>query len=450
VDVIPRRSAALAELPLSALQQRRWYLCTSYPGTSSSVVCLVHRYRGPLDTGALVRAIGAVVDRHESLRTLFANRAGGPVQVIGPPVGLPVQRVDLTDLPAADREDRARALVAASRQALLDLETGPLVTACLLTLADDDHILSVNIHHILADGASLAILERELGAYYRAFTTGTDPDLPAIPLQYGDFAVWQASGHGPDEEEDLRYWRETLAGLPVLDLPADLPRPPEKGTRSAELRHQIEGDVVDRLDALARAERATLFMVVLAAFQALLARYSGEHDICVGTPFVGRTRPELVPVVGLLANLVALRGDLSGDPTFRELVARTRHLVLDALDHQEVPFGRVVAELGLPHDPGRTQVFQVFFALYEIADGLTLPGLRVEEFPVRAPQAIHDLSLDIWRSPQGLATMFRFDSALFHPATIEELARRYEQILRAVLDDPGARLSTLAPGWGAA
>ena len=224
-------------------------------------------------------------------------------------------------------------------------------------------------------------------------------------------------------------------------------RPAEKGTRAAEVEHVIDGELAEALERLARAERCTLFMLLLAGLQALLARDSGQDDVCVGTPIAGRTRVELAPLVGLFANTLPLRGDLSGDPTFRELLARTRDTAIDALDRQDVPFGRVVAELDLPSDLSRTQVFQVIFVLHTQAGsaGPDLPGLRVEAFPVGSPQIIHDLVLDVWRGSSDLAAIFRYDRALFKPATIESMARRYEGLLRATVGNPDGRLSQLVP-----
>jgi hypothetical protein len=442
---IPRRPASTVEVPLSAFQRRMWYLCTSYPGTSSTLVCVVRRLHGPLDVAALEKATGTLVDRHEGLRAVFPNRPDGPVQVIGPPRGLPVEHVDLTGLPEARREERARELLAEGRKVLMDLERGPLVTACLLRLGDQDHIWSLTLHHLLGDGATGSILQREFSALYTAYVEGTDPDLPDPPIGYGDYALWQATTGEPLLREGVAYWREQLAGVPPLTLPTDFPRPPAKGTRADAVRHLVDAELDRRVEELARSQRCTRFMAMVAALQALLGHEAGQDDVCVGTPVVGRTRAELESLVGLLANMVALRGDLSGDPTFLELLARTRDTVIDALDHQDVPFGQVVSALAAPHDPARTQVFSVIFVLdeFEAVEGMRLPGIRAEEFPVQPPQVIHDLVLDAWRREDGLTTVFRYDSALFAEATVARLARRYEGLLRAAVERPDARLSEL-------
>ncbi|HET6212974.1 MAG TPA: condensation domain-containing protein [Micromonosporaceae bacterium] len=442
---IPRRADGLVELPLSALQQRIWFLCTAYPGTSSPILYLSWRLRGPLDVAAFLDAVSAVVNRHETLRTRFRARDGGAVQVFGPETGLVTERTDLTGLPEADREARARDLLLARTQALLDLEHGPLVGSTLVTLDDEHHVWCLTVHHILADGVSLEILSREVPEHYRALRDGVPPELAELPIRYGDFAVWQEEMRDT-QADDLRYWRERLAGVPVLELPTDLPRPAEKGTRAAELVHRIDVTVAERLERLARAEGCTLFMVLLAALQAMLTLYSGQDDICVGTPVAGRTRVELEQVVGLFANTLPLRGDLSGNPTFRELLARIRTSAIDGLSRQTVPFGRIVAELDLPKDMSRTQVFQVIFVVHtEVeTEHVTVPGLRAEPFGLSGPQILHDLVFHVWRGPTRLSTEYRYDSALFLPATVTAMAQRYEQILRNVCDNPDLRLFELA------
>lgn len=443
---IVRRPAWLVELPLSPQQRRWWFLHTRYLGASSPIVGLVHRFRGPLVVDAWLRAVGALVDRHEGLRALFVDRADGPVQVIGPPRGLAVERVDLRHLPGPEREKCARELLEERRAMPLDLERGPLVASSLLRLDSDDHVWSLTMHHILSDGASLAIIGRELGELYRAFVDGTEPALADLPIHYPDYAVWLA-GADPPYDEDRQYWLRRLAGVPPLDLPTDWPRPVTKGAPAAEARQLVGADLARRMEELARTQRCTRFMVLLAALQMLLARRSGQHDFCIGIPVVGggRARSELASVVGPFNNALALRCDLSGDPTFRELLAGTREAVIDALDHQDLPFSRVVDELRLPHDPGRAQVFQVLFVLDEFEEdgGLDLPDLCVEDFALGVPKTLHDLMVYAWPSPDGLWTRFIYDTGLFAVDTMSAMVQEYERLLRAAVDNPDARLSEL-------
>jgi hypothetical protein len=445
---IDRRPASMVELPLMPLQEGWLTAETRYPDATTPLILLVHRLRGPLETDALVRAVGAVVDRHENLRARFVHRDGTPAQVIEPPNGLAVERIDLTDLPEEAREERARELLLERRAVRFDLERGPLAAACLLRLADDDHVLTVTVHHILADGASLTILDRELAAYYRAFVDGTVPDLPELPVQYGDFAVWYATTPQPQQAEDLEFWVDQLAGLPILQLRTDRPRPARKGAPAGDVRHLISGDLAKRAVELGRTRRSSLFMVLLAAFQVVLARRSGQADICVGVPVAGtwRTRPELAPLIGLFNTMLPVRRDLSGDPTFAGHLTGTRDALLDALDHQEVALSRLTAALGIPHDPGQTLPCPVLFDFDEhFADSeLDLPGVRVEGLLLGLPKIPYDLFAYAWLGPDGLWTRFIYDTALFTHETMTDLAAEYEQILLAAVGAPESRISELA------
>ncbi|MEV0456686.1 condensation domain-containing protein [Catellatospora methionotrophica] len=432
-------------LPLSALQQRFWHLCTAYPGDASPILFLTWRIRGPLDLDRWQTAVSAVVDRHESLRTGFALRDGEPVQVVGPPTGITTELIDLSG--QRDPDEQAQRVVSGRTHRLLDLITGPLVESCLVRLAADHHVWCFTMHHLLADGASLRIVGHEVRDCYAA-PSGTA--LPPLQTQYGDFARWQREQEESDASQ-LAYWREQLIGVPPLDLPTDRPRPPHKGTASSELIHRMDGELATAVIGLSRAARCTPFMVLLAALQVLLREHSGQDDFAIGSPAGGRVRAEFEPVVGLFANTLALRTDLTGDPTLRELLARTRKTVIGALQRQTFPFGRIVAALGPPRDPSRTQVFQVIFSMRNDNEAKQpqLGPLLINDFPHGHPKVLHDLVFDIWRlDSHGLRAGIRYDTALFAHDTILALARRYEQILSAAVTDPDARLSALAPPRG--
>ncbi|MEV4410411.1 condensation domain-containing protein [Catellatospora sp. NPDC049609] len=438
----------MRHLPLSALQQRFWYLCTAYPGDASPILVLNWRLRGPLDVPAWESAVSAVVDRHESLRTGFVLRDGEPVQVVMPPAGLGTELIDLRDLPPEQRDARTAELMRARTHRLLDLTEDPLVGSCLLRLADDHHVWCFTMHHLLADGASLRIVGREIRAAYLAALEGAVPDLPKLDLQYGDFAQWQAE---QDQAADLAYWCERLAGAPSLELPTDLPRPEEKSAHSAEHIHQMGPELAAGVVELSRKARCTPFMVLLTALQVLLRERGGQDDFCVGTPVAGRVRAEFEPVVGLFANTLALRADLSGDPTFTDLLRRTRTTVIGGLQRQSVPLGRIIATLGVARDPGRTQLFDVVFSMRNDNPVLAsqLGGLEVEGFPHGHAKVLHDLVFDIWRLDEaGLRAGIRYDTALFRPDTVHELGRRYEQILSAAVARPGDRLSEMVASRG--
>ncbi len=392
-------------LPLTALQQRMWHLCTAYEGDASPIVVLAHRVRGRLDAGAFTTAVARVVDRHPSLRTTFAVRDGRPWQRIGPTGQFAVEHVRTGDPAPHVRE---------LSEALLDLENGPLVRSRLITLDDDDHVWCFAAHHLLADGASAAIIGAEVAALYRGDPVPEAPDI--IPQ---------------DETDDLAWWVERLRGVPPLELSTHT-RPPVKTASSACVDHVIGAEPTRRLERLARDHRVTLFMVLLSAYQIMLEKLTGQSDFCVGTPVDGRVELEQEQAVGLFANMLALRCDLSGDPSPTELLRRTRVAAIEALARQSVPFGQIVGALGLPPDRSRTQVFQTIFALHTEtpAQGFALPGCAVEPFGAGSPQVLHDLVLDIWRAPSGgLDLAFRYDTALFTADRIGELAQLYEATL---------------------
>ena len=438
----------MKETPLSALQQRYWFLCTAYTGDTSPILFLSWRIRGPLDVEVWSRAVSALVDRHEILRTGFALRDGVPVQVARPPSGIETELIDLSRRPEAEREDEAQRLLAGRTHTLLDLTGGPLVNSCLIRLADNHHVWCFTMHHLLTDGASLRIVRREVRAHYQSILEGTDPELPELTLQYGDFAVQQA---GQSLENDLAYWLERLEKVPPLEMPTDYPRPLEKSTSGGEIFHHMPPELAAGVTRLSRTARCTPAMILLAALQAVLAEWSGQDDFCVGTHVAGRTRTELEPLVGLFSNTLALRGDLSGDPPFLELLSRTRGMMIGALKRQGVPFGRVVQALGLPRDPGRTQLFQVIFSMRNdvAARQPQLGELWIEEFPHDRPKILHDLVVDIWRfDDTGIRTGLRYDTALFTSETITALAQRYERLLSAAVATPSARLAELAASGG--
>lgn len=396
--------------PLSALQRRMWHLCTAYPGTSSPIVVLAWRLHGALDVGRFTGAVETVVNRHDSLRAHFTPE---PLLVVDPP-GLFVTTLESGD-PVAVVRERA--------QALLDLERGPLTASCLVRVSDVEHVWCFTVHHLLADGASAIVIEQEVAALYR----GERLEPAAHPE--------------PDADGDLDWWVNTLKGAPVLEIPADLPRPPVKSTTTAGFDFTLGADLAVALERLARAHRCTLFMALLAGYQVMLSQVSGQTDFCVGTPVDGRTSVESERAVGLFANMLALRCDVSRPVNFAEMMRRTRTVTIEALSRQNVPFGQIVGALDLPVDRARTQVFQTIFTLHtEAMSGIALPGLRIEPFGAGTPQALHDLVLDLWRNEAGIAAAFRYDTCLFQPDTIAALARSYEDVLRAAAGDPEAPL----------
>ena len=364
-----------APLPLSFAQERLWFLHQMEPEGAGYNMPWSGRLRGGLDAGALERALGELVRRHEALRTTFRPVEQGAVQVVHPaaPAHLPV--LDLTGLAPQDREDEARRLAREDAERPFDLERGPLLRATLLRLADEEHVLLLTMHHIVSDGWSMGVLFRELFTLYESFSRGLRArpasPLPPLAVQYADFAVWQRGWlQGEVLQRQLDWWRERLGGAPpALELPTDRPRPAVASSRGASLVFRLSADVTRGLRSLARREGATLYMVTHAALDLLLSRWSGQEDLVVGSPIAGRTQVGTEGLIGFFVNTLALRIDLSGDPSFRELLGRVRETALGAYAHQELPFERLVEEVAPERGLSHTPLFQVMFALQNVDSG---------------------------------------------------------------------------------
>ena len=412
--------------PLSFGQERLWFLHQLDPGDAAYNIPLVRRLRGPLDGERLAAALAEVVSRHASLRTRYATVDGRPVQIVED-VALEVEHVDVST------EDEARALVAERTNRPFDLSRPVVPRATLIRLADDDHILCLVIHHISADGWSLDVLGRELASL------GRGEPLAPLALQYVDYAAWSRG-----TSDGLAYWREQLADVPPLLLPTDRPRPPVKTTHGAYLDHVLPVDLSSRIVELAAAERCTLFMAMLAAYTGLVSRLTGQADFAVGSPIAGRLQPEVEPLIGFFVNTLVLRADLTGDPTFRELLARTRSTALQAYDQQSVPFDRLVGELDVDRDLSRTPLFQTLFSLrLPDAGGFAWPGVASEPVDPDFRHVKFDLSVECRQEHGRLALVFAYNTDLFDEATIEALAHRFERFLAGAVVDPDTRLSAL-------
>ncbi|MBO3748353.1 amino acid adenylation domain-containing protein [Streptosporangiaceae bacterium NEAU-GS5] len=445
LDELPYRTGAQAEdtadTPLSFGQERLWFLNRLDPEDASYNMYLVYRLRGPLDAGVLQRALSAVVNRHDALRTRYVAEDGEPSQVVEPADGLILTCVD------AVSEEQARAQVTAWTNAPFDLATELPVRAGLIRLGAagdlNDHVFCLVVQHIAGDGRSLGLVMEELYAAYQAFAAGEPLTLPELPHRYADFAVRQRERAAGDDDA-LDYWRTQLAGVATLELPADRPRPAVKSGRGGFVRHRLPGELATSLERLATGQRGTLFMVLLAGFQALLGRHAGQDDVCVGSTISGRT-PGFENVVGMFVNTLALRGDLSGDPTFRELLGRTRETALAAYFHQDIPFERLTTELNLVRDLSRTPLFQTMLILHseQGAGTQALPGVSAEFFDDGFAQAKFDLLADMWREPDGIDLSFNYSADIFDAPTVAALARRFEALLTAVVADPDLRLSQI-------
>jgi amino acid adenylation domain-containing protein len=441
------RAERLGDFPLAYAQQRLWFLDQLEPGNPFYNLPGAVRLTGPLDESAFARALSEVVRRHDALRTTFHAVEGRPVQRVGPPGELPLSRIDLSGLPAVAREASVRAHVAAEVQGSFDLATGPLLRFLLLRLGVEERVLVFSLHHIISDAWSMRILIREVGAIYQAFSQGAPSPLPELAVQYVDFAVAERSWlDGGALAPQLDYWRRRLAHLPgPLELPADQPRSEVQTFRGAHQELSISATTLTALKALGQAGKATPYMVLLAGFSALLHRYTSRDDLPVGTPMANRDRMETEGLIGFFVNTLVLRSDLSGDPTFREFLGRTRELTLEAFAHPDLPFERLVEELQPDRDLAHTPVFQVLFAFQSMpVDTRDLRGLTIEALPIEAGRALFDLTLTLEESVGWIAGFFEYNADLFDPARMRRMAAHFEVLLAEAVHDPERPLSTLS------
>ncbi|KAB8141160.1 amino acid adenylation domain-containing protein [Chloroflexia bacterium SDU3-3] len=433
-------------LPLSFAQQRLWFLAQLEPDSPFYNTPAAVRLDGALAVDALERALGEIVRRHEALRTTFQLVDGQPAQVVGQPAAVELRRHDLAALAGEEQERQLRALMAEEARRPFDLARGPLLRTTLLRLADQRHIFLLNMHHIVSDDWSTGALVREIGALYAAFAAGQQPDLPPLPIQYADYAIWQRGWlQGDVLDEQLGYWKRQLGGsLPVLDMPADRVRPPVQTYRGARLPFTLGLPLSAAVADLSRSLGATPFMTLLAAFKTLLYRYTGQADVVVGTPIAGRNHVEIEHLIGFFLNTLALRTDLAQAASFRALVEQVREVTLGAYAHQDLPFERLVEELQPQRDLSRSPIFQVMFVLHNApAAPLALPGLALAPVELPNETALYDLTLSITEGEQGMTGWWEYNTDLFDAATVERLHGHFARLLGAALADPAARLLDL-------
>ncbi|HEX6290915.1 MAG TPA: condensation domain-containing protein, partial [Herpetosiphonaceae bacterium] len=435
-------------LPLSFAQQRLWFLSQMDPTSPAYNIPNAMRVRGPLNAAALEQSLNAIVRRHEVLRSTFSAEAGQPVQLVAQTLVVPLPLVDLQFLPLEEREGVAIKMAADEAQRPFDLQTGPLLRANLLQLDAEDYVLLWSVHHIAADGWSMSIFMRELLTCYRAFTQGsaieTSP-LPPLPIQYADYAVWQRGWlQGAALEAQLDYWREQLADVSALQLPTDYPRPAVATLKGTKYEFKIAPEVMESLRALGRREGATLFMTLLAAWQVLLSRYSGQDDIAVGTPIANRTRGETEDLIGCFINTIVLRTSLAEAATFREVIKRARAVCLGAYAHQDVPFEQVVDAVEPERDLSRHPIFQVMFAL-QAAPSKTLETAELSLSPLTFEYGISkfDLSLSLSETSVGLYGILEYSTDLFTAATIARLTEHFTVLLQSIAANHDHPLRTL-------
>ena len=432
-------------LPVSFAQQRLWFLDQMEPGSAAYNLFAAFRLHGPLDVPALRAALDETVRRHESLRTTIGRQGGEPVQMIAPAGPMPLPYLDLGGLAAPEQEARRLAELEAGRS--FDLERGPLLRQILVRLSDEEHAFLLTMHHVISDGWSVELLVRELGLLYGAFSAGRPSPLPELAIQYADFAAWQRRWlSGAVLDREIAYWRDRLGDAPaVLALPTDRPRPAVQTFRGSARPVVIPEPLAAALRSFARRRGATLFMTVMAGFQALLSRYSGQPDVSVGTPIAGRNHVETEALIGFFANTLVLRTDLAGEPDLAELVARVRDGLLGAYAHQDLPFERLVEELQPERSLSWTPLFQVAFALQNTPlGGVEVPGLGLDPMTLESGTAKFDLTLLLSESGGGLAGVLEHNRDLFDGATVQRMVEHFLNLLAGAAADPELPVSALS------
>ncbi|UUC47540.1 non-ribosomal peptide synthase/polyketide synthase [Pseudomonas citronellolis] len=445
---IPEVASAFDSLPLSYAQERQWFLWQMEPDSPAYNIPSALRLRGELDLEALRAALAGVVSRHQALRTLFVEDEeqdhARQLILAESSVDLPVSEVGVGDVAMA-----IAAFVENETRQPFDLRKGPLLRARLLRLAADDHVLTLTLHHAAADGWSMGVLVEELIALYAAHRQGGTANLADLPIQYADYAIWQRHWlEAGERERQLAYWQARLGGVqPVLELPCDRPRPPRQSYRGARSAVQLPAELSEALKALARREDVTLFMLLLASFQALLQRYSGQRDIRVGVPVANRNRVETERLIGFFVNTQVLRAEVDPQRSFRELLQQVRRVAVEAQAHQDLPFEQLVEALQPERSLGHSPLFQVMYNHQGVAGHgarlADLPGLVVEQLSWEAPGAPFDLSLETYETAQGIRAEFTYALDLFDAASVERLGRHWSNLLQALVRDPQQRLGEL-------
>ena len=433
------------EIPLSFAQQRLWFLDRIEPGNPTYNVPAAFRLAGELSVHALEQSLTEIARRHEVLRTIFSTVNGEPVQMILPPSHFSLAYTDLSDRPESEREQALPSMLSKEAERSFDLSRGPLIRAQLLRLASQDHVLFLNMHHIIFDGWSMGVLFRELSELYQAYGLGKPSPLPELAVQYADYSIWQRQWlQGEELDRQLSYWRKQLDGISPLQLPTDRVRPPVQSYQGSSQALDISVQLSEAIKSLSQRENVTLFMTLLAAFQLLLSRYCGQDDIAVGTPIAGRTRQEIERLIGFFVNTLVLRADLSANPTFTELLRQVRETTLDAYTHQDLPFEKLVEELHPERTPSYSPLFQVMFAFQNNADQpLKLEGLTIQPIRTASGVAKFDLTLTLSEKNGTLGGSLNYNTDLFDASTIERMLGHFRNLLEGIVANPEQRIGEL-------
>jgi amino acid adenylation domain-containing protein/non-ribosomal peptide synthase protein (TIGR01720 family) len=443
---IPRRAGGAASA-LSFAQQRLWLLDRLEPGNSAYNMPFPARLVGTLDVAVLARTLNEIVRRHEALRTTFSTVDGVPSQVVAPFASIPLPVADLSGLPAERKEEEGRRLLADEAKTPFELESGPLLRTSLIRMTQTEHLLLLDMHHIVSDGWSIGVYFNELSALYEAFLSGQPSPLPELPIQYADYAAWQREWlTGTVLQEQVDYWRNQLTGSPpALELPTDRMRPAIQTHRGAAARAILPPDLTLALRDLSRREGSSMFMTLLAGFNLLLSRLAAQDEVVVGSPSAGRRRMETEGLIGLFLNTLVLRTSLAGDPTFRELLGRVKTVVLGAYRYQEVPFEKLLEELQPERQLSRSPFFQVLFNMVSVPEGrLEMPGVKIESLPIPEPDSKFDFTFYLQEAGDTVHVSVVYNADLFDAARIDEVLRQFEYVLAQGVANPDERIGAFS------
>jgi hypothetical protein len=434
---------ALYRFPTSLAQQSFWYLDRLDPGNPCWNIAVRFRLVGPLDVSLLHRSIDEIVRRHDVLRTSFALIDGALAQIIHSEAAIPLPLDDLTGLAVAarDAEEERRTITEAALP--FDLKSGPLLRVRLLKLAEQEHMLLLTIHHIVSDGWSIGLFSDEIAAHYEALSSGNPSTSPDLPLQYADYTIWKnEQNESAIGEQHRSYWQMKLANLPVCEIPSDYPRPAGNTQPAYILSLLLPASLTDSLAALARNQGCTLYTLSLAALKMLIAHYAGQQDVYVGTLLAGRDRVELEPLIGAFINTIILRTDLSGDPTFLDLLARVQRTVEEGMAHQDLHFQQVVEALRLKRDPNRPTVYSINFIYQrDFVKPLQFAGLSMTPVPSKSPGAIYDLNFFMVQRSDGWRLSCEYNCDMYEAVAVNRMIGQLRHLLEQIVTNPNRGLS---------
>lgn len=441
---IPRRPREEVS-PLSLAQQRLWFFYQWEPESSVYNLPTLVRFKGQYDIEAFKRSIQHVIERHETLRTTFEMRGGEPVQIIHHVDDFPLPMVDLSSLDPHEREEQLRKLAEEEARKPFKLETGPVIRAQLIQIADDEAVLLLNMHHIISDGWSMGVFVREITETYTALIQGLDLPSNELPIQYVDFAYWQKETlQGERMEKQFQYWKEKLDGVPILQMPTDYPRPARQSFNGTRIGFKFEKSLLDNLRAFCQKEGVTLYMALLTVYKALLYRYTGQTDFAVGTPIANRNRPELEKLIGFFVNTLVLRDSFDPKISFRQLVQMVKQTCIEAFANPDVPFEKLVSEVNVERNLSYSPLFQTMFVLQnspqlkEVA-----PGLTMEWTELSTGSSMFDITISMEEGEEGLSGFVEFNTDLFDSSTIERMVQHFENLLKSALHQPDQSIATL-------